>query len=97
LRSMPALQVLCKKESLDPERLEGRVVIVIDIFFATSTISHFNMEDFFGAGHLVSNFAALSARYELNDSAMAAMLFRQGCTAREALFGSQIGRLTRQR
>jgi 2-phosphosulfolactate phosphatase len=208
---MPALQVLCKKESLDPERLEGRVVIVIDILFATSTIihalsqgvhsvyptldrdeanvvansltdgirageflaeplpgfapatplalgreclqgkalvycttngtvalrrasaaafvypgsllngsalarhitrehpqagvlitcagsaGHFNMEDFYGAGHLVSHFMALSAGYQCNDSAMAAMLLRQGCTARKALLGSRMGRLMRQR
>jgi len=37
---MPKLHVLFKKEDLDPARLQGKVVIVIDVLFATSTIVH---------------------------------------------------------
>lgn len=37
---MPKLHVLFKKEDLDPDRLEGKVVIVLDVLFATSTIVH---------------------------------------------------------
>ena len=37
---MPSLHVLFKKEDLDPARLEGKVVIVLDVLFATSTIVH---------------------------------------------------------
>lgn len=37
---MPKLHVLFKKEDLDPTRLEGKVVIVLDVLFATSTIVH---------------------------------------------------------
>lgn len=37
---MPKLHVLLKKEELDRERLEGKVVIVLDVLFATSTIVH---------------------------------------------------------
>jgi 2-phosphosulfolactate phosphatase len=37
---MPKLHVLFKKEDLDPERLQGKVVIVLDVLFATSTIVH---------------------------------------------------------
>ena len=37
---MPNLQVLLKKEDLLPTHLEDRVVIVLDILFATSTMVH---------------------------------------------------------
>ncbi len=37
---MPSLHVLLKKEDLNPTLLEGRVVIVLDILFATSTMVH---------------------------------------------------------
>ena len=37
---MPKLHVLFKKEELDPDRLQGKVVIVLDVLFATSTIVH---------------------------------------------------------
>src|SRR5262249_38617000 len=36
--SMPTLHVLLKKEDLDPALIAGRVVIVLDILFATSTM-----------------------------------------------------------
>jgi 2-phosphosulfolactate phosphatase len=38
--SMPKLHVLFKKEELDPSRLQDKVVIVLDVLFATSTIVH---------------------------------------------------------
>jgi 2-phosphosulfolactate phosphatase len=37
---MPTLHVLLKKEDLTPEHLQNRVVIVLDILFATSTMVH---------------------------------------------------------
>ncbi|MDQ3206116.1 MAG: 2-phosphosulfolactate phosphatase [Pseudomonadota bacterium] len=37
---MPKLHVLLKKEELDAARLEGKVVVVVDVLFATSTIVH---------------------------------------------------------
>src|SRR4051812_23987762 len=37
---VPSLQVLLKKEDLLPVHLEDRVVIVLDILFATSTMVH---------------------------------------------------------
>lgn len=37
---MPKLHLLFKKEELDPSRLEGKVVIILDVLFATSTIVH---------------------------------------------------------
>jgi len=36
----PALHVLFFKEAIDPARLHGKIVIVLDILFATSTIAH---------------------------------------------------------
>lgn len=37
---MPKLHVLFKKEDLDQSRLQDKVVIVLDVLFATSTIVH---------------------------------------------------------
>lgn len=37
---MPKVHLLFKKEELDPSRLRGKVVIVVDVLFATSTIVH---------------------------------------------------------
>jgi 2-phosphosulfolactate phosphatase len=37
---MPSLQVLLKKEDLQPAHLDNRIVIVLDILFATSTMVH---------------------------------------------------------
>ncbi len=37
---MPKLHVLFTKEALDPARLKDKVVIVLDVLFATSTIVH---------------------------------------------------------
>ncbi|MBJ6978377.1 MULTISPECIES: 2-phosphosulfolactate phosphatase [unclassified Luteimonas] len=36
----PSLHVLVRREDVDPARLAGRVVVVIDVLFATSTIVH---------------------------------------------------------
>ncbi|HMM66060.1 MAG TPA: 2-phosphosulfolactate phosphatase [Dokdonella sp.] len=37
---MPKLHVLLKREEIDPARLRGKVIIVLDILFATTTIVH---------------------------------------------------------
>lgn len=37
---MPKLHVLLKREEIDPARLHGKVIIVLDILFATTTIVH---------------------------------------------------------
>ena len=36
----PSLHVLVRREDIDPARLAGRVVVVIDVLFASSTIVH---------------------------------------------------------
>jgi 2-phosphosulfolactate phosphatase len=38
--SVPTLHVLFTKEGIDPVRLRDKVVIVIDVLFATSTLAH---------------------------------------------------------
>ena len=35
---MPKLHVLLKREEIDPARLDGKVVVVLDVLFATTTI-----------------------------------------------------------
>lgn len=40
LKPMPKLHVLLKRQEIDPARLEGKVIIVLDILFATTTIVH---------------------------------------------------------
>jgi 2-phosphosulfolactate phosphatase len=37
---MPSLHVLMKRQEIDPTRLHGKVAIVLDVLFATSTIVH---------------------------------------------------------
>jgi 2-phosphosulfolactate phosphatase len=37
---MPKLHVLLKREEIDPARLEDKVVVVLDVLFATTTIVH---------------------------------------------------------
>jgi 2-phosphosulfolactate phosphatase len=37
---MPTLHVLLRKEDIDPERLHDKVVVVVDVLVATSTIVH---------------------------------------------------------
>ncbi len=37
---MPKLHVLLKREEIDPTRLDNKVVVVLDVLFATSTIVH---------------------------------------------------------
>ena len=36
----PSLHVLARREDVDPARLAGQVVVVVDVLFATSTIIH---------------------------------------------------------
>jgi 2-phosphosulfolactate phosphatase len=58
----------------------------------SGSVGNFNMEDFYGAGHLVDHFEQHHA-YELNDAARAARLLRLGVDSRTALSGSRVGLL----
>jgi 2-phosphosulfolactate phosphatase len=56
------------------------------------SVDRFNLEDFYGAGHLADHFER-SGNYELTDAALAAMLLRRGCDAQTALNASRVGRM----
>src|SRR5262249_42901047 len=74
------------------EHAQAPVLIV-----CAGSVGHFNLEDFYGAGHLVAHFVSSRVGYELNDTAVAAMLLRQGCTPRKALLSPRVGRMMRER
>jgi 2-phosphosulfolactate phosphatase len=58
----------------------------------------FNLEDFYGAGHLVSLLTrGAGARHELSDAALAARELHDRSDALECLSGSRIGRRMRDR
>ncbi|HET7824969.1 MAG TPA: 2-phosphosulfolactate phosphatase [Anaeromyxobacter sp.] len=57
----------------------------------------FNLEDFYGAGHLVSLLARGNGRHELSDAALAARALHDRSDALECLAASRIGRRMRDR
>jgi 2-phosphosulfolactate phosphatase len=66
------------------------------LIVCSGSAGHFNLEDFYGAGHIVTRLTEFSA-YELNDAAIAAMLLYRGREAYETLIESRVGRLMRDR
>jgi len=75
------------------ERIErahdsGTVLIV-----CSGSADNFNLEDFYGAGYLVSLFARRPGAHELTDAAMAARLLHDHCDAMECLSSSRVGRM----
>jgi 2-phosphosulfolactate phosphatase len=62
------------------------------LIVCAGSAGHFNLEDFYGAGHIVSRFMK-HAGYEPNDAARAATLLSLGCDSRTALYESRVGRL----
>jgi 2-phosphosulfolactate phosphatase len=67
------------------------------LIICAGSVGRFNLEDFYGAGHLVSHFNRQRSGYLLNDAAMAATLLHRGCDARTALLSSRVGRLMCER
>lgn len=68
---------------------EANVLLV-----CAGSMNHFNLEDFYGAGHLAAHFER-NGRYKLSDAALAALLLYRGCDAGTALGASRVGRLMR--
>jgi 2-phosphosulfolactate phosphatase len=62
------------------------------LLVCSGSTDRFNLEDFYGAGHLVGHFER-SGNYELTDAALAAMLLRRGCDAQTALGASRVGQM----
>jgi 2-phosphosulfolactate phosphatase len=67
------------------------------LIVCAGSAGRFNLEDFYGAGHLVSHFNTQRSDYELNDAATAALLLHRGCDARTALLRSRVGKMMCQR
>ena len=66
----------------------GASVLVV----CSGSVGNFNLEDFYGAGHLIDHFEKQGGGdYELNDAARAAKLVRRGYSAVEVLMGSRVG------
>ena len=62
------------------------------LMVCSGSVDRFNLEDFYGAGHLIGHFEP-SGNYELTDAALAALLLRRGCDAQTALGASRVGRM----
>lgn len=66
---------------------EASVVLV-----CSGSVDRFNLEDFYGAGHLAAHFEQ-GGGYCLTDAALAAVLLYRGCDAPTALGASRVGRM----
>ncbi len=60
------------------------------LLLCAGSASRFNLEDFYGAGHIASHLQAMGG-YRLSDAALAAMLLARGCDANAALSASRVG------
>lgn len=75
-------------------RHPGATVLVV----CSGSVDNFNLEDFYGAGHLVSTLAQLGGpTVELTDAARAASLLHDRTAALECLAGSRVGRMMQDR
>ncbi|HTO98387.1 MAG TPA: 2-phosphosulfolactate phosphatase [Myxococcales bacterium] len=75
-------------ERIERAHGEGTVLIV-----CSGSADNFNLEDFYGAGYLVSLFARRPGAHEFTDAAMAARLLHDHCQAMECLSASRVGRM----
>lgn len=71
----------------------GETVLLVCAGLAAS----FNLEDFYGAGHLVSHFVRRTEGWELSDAAQAALLLHDGRDALACLSRSRVGRMMLER
>jgi 2-phosphosulfolactate phosphatase len=74
-------------------RAEGETVLVV----CSGSVDAFNLEDFYGAGHLVSLLSRLRPAWELSDAARAARMLHDGTEAMACLSASRVGRMMRER
>ena len=66
-----------------------RTVLIV----CSGSADNFNLEDFYGAGYLVSLFRASGAAMEYSDAALAAAILHQGCDAENCLRQARVGRM----
>jgi len=74
-------------------RAEGDTVLVV----CSGSVDAFNLEDFYGAGHLVSLLSRIRPGWELSDAARAARMLHDGADAIACLSESRVGRMMRER
>jgi 2-phosphosulfolactate phosphatase len=63
------------------------------LLVCSGSADNFNLEDFYGAGYLVSLFARRPGAHEFTDAAVAARLLHDHCEALECLAASRVGRM----
>jgi 2-phosphosulfolactate phosphatase len=74
-------------------RSQGETVLLV----CAGSASAFNLEDFYGAGHLVSHFTRSTGTWELSDAALAALLLHDGGDALSCLSRGRVGRMMLER
>ncbi len=74
-------------------RAEGETLLLV----CSGSVDAFNLEDFYGAGHLVSHFTRRRPGWELSDTALAAAILHDGSDALDCLSRSRVGRMMRER
>jgi 2-phosphosulfolactate phosphatase len=71
----------------------GATVLIV----CAGSVDNFNLEDFYGAGRLVSLFRRDHPGHEYSDAALAADYFVAGNDARDCLRASRVGRMMLER
>jgi 2-phosphosulfolactate phosphatase len=72
------------------ERAHGDDTVLL---VCSGSADNFNLEDFYGAGYLVSLLARRADAHEFTDAAVAARLLHDHCDAMECLSASRVGRM----
>jgi 2-phosphosulfolactate phosphatase len=67
------------------------------LIVCSGSADNFNLEDFYGAGYLVSLFARQGQEHEFTDAALAAMLLHEKNDAGECLRRARVGRMMLER
>lgn len=67
------------------------------LIVCSGSADNFNLEDFYGAGYLVSLFARQDQEHEFTDAALAAMLLHEKNEAGECLRRARVGRMMLER
>jgi len=63
------------------------------LIVCSGSADNFNLEDFYGAGYLVSLFASGGSAHEFTDAAVAARLLHDHTDAMECLSASRVGKM----
>jgi 2-phosphosulfolactate phosphatase len=79
------------------ERVVARGEAGTVLLVCSGSVEAFNLEDFYGAGHLVSWFTRRAPGAELTDAARAALLLAEGRDALGCLSQGRVGRMMRER